>query len=318
MGRSGVPTRLDALGVRFLEYLTVERGVAPNTVAAYRRDLHLYLEFLAARKKRLAADVTEADLDDFVASMRAREYAEGKRYAPATVARVLAAVRGFHRYLARSGASTGDPAEAIGTVKIPRSLPKAMSVEEVEMLLAAVPTHGGAATRDRAIVELLYAAGLRITELTSLDVDDIDLHDHTVRCFGKGSKERIVPIGRAAVDAIKAYLTQLRPTLAKRKGERALFLNQRGRRLTRQGCWKLLRHYAEDLAHLPRRISPHTLRHSFATHLLDGGADIRVVQELLGHASVATTQVYTLVSQESLRAVYDAAHPRARRRPGRG
>lgn len=318
MGRSDHPVRLDALGVRFLEYLTVERGVAPNTVAAYRRDLAQYIGFLAVRKKVRASEVTEADLDDFVASMREREYAEGRRYAPATVARVLAAVRGFHRYLARTGASVGDPAEAIGTVKIPRSLPKAMSVEEVEMLLAAVPTHGGVATRDRAIVELLYAAGLRISELTALDVDDVDLRDQTVRCFGKGSKERIVPIGRAAVDAMKAYLTQLRPTLAKRRGERALFLNQRGTRLTRQGCWKLLRHYAEDRAHLPRRISPHTLRHSFATHLLDGGADIRVVQELLGHASVATTQVYTLVSQESLRAVYDAAHPRARRKPGRG
>jgi integrase/recombinase XerD len=303
---------------RFLEHLTVERGVAPNTVAAYRRDLRLYLAFLARKRRKVLADITEADLDGFVASLRDHEYAEGRRYSPATVARVLAAVRGFHRYLTRTGASAADPSEAVGSVKIPRSLPKALSIEEVEALIAAVPAEGAVGARDRAIVELLYAAGLRITELTSLDVDDVDLRDQTVRCIGKGSKERIVPIGRAAVEALKAYLTRVRPNLATRKGEHALFLNQRGRRLTRQGCWKLLKHYAEDRAHLKRHISPHTLRHSFATHLLDGGADIRVVQELLGHASVATTQVYTLVSQESLRAVYDAAHPRAKRRAARG
>lgn len=306
------------LCARYLEHLTVERGVAPNTVAAYRRDLELYLAFLKTRRRRTAAEITESDLNAFVASLRDHEYADGRRYAPATVARVLAAVRGLHRYLARAGIVAADPAEAVGSVKIARSLPKALSVEEVEALIASVPTEGGVSARDRAIVELLYAAGLRISELTALDVDDIDLRDQTVRCIGKGSKERIVPIGRAAVDAIKAYLTRVRPDLATRKGERALFLNQRGKRLTRQGCWKLLKHYAEERAHLQRHISPHTLRHSFATHLLDGGADIRAVQELLGHASVATTQVYTLVSQESLRAVYDAAHPRARRRAARG
>lgn len=298
---------------RFLEHLSVERGVAANTVAAYRRDLRLYLGFLSSRRRRTAQDVTEADLDAFLAQLRDHEYAPGRRYSPATVARVLAAVRGLHRYLTRTGVSLEDPSHAVGSVKIPKSLPKALSIDEVEALIAAVPTEGGVAARDRAIVELLYAAGLRITELTSLDVDDIDLRDQTVRCLGKGSKERIVPIGRAAVEALKAYLTRVRPELATRKGERALFLNQRGRRLTRQGCWKLLKFYAEERAHLKRHISPHTLRHSFATHLLDGGADIRAVQELLGHASVATTQVYTLVSQESLRAVYDAAHPRARR-----
>lgn len=303
---------------RFLEHLTVERGVAPNTVAAYRRDLRLYLAFLAHKRRTSVAEITEEDLDAFVVSLRDHEYAEGRRYAPATVARVLAAVRGFHRYLTKAGVHPVDPSESVGSVKIPRSLPKALSIEEVESLIASVPAEGGVYARDRAIVELLYAAGLRITELTSLDVDDLDLRDQTVRCIGKGSKERVVPIGRAAVDAMKAYLTRVRPDLATRKGERALFLNQRGRRLTRQGCWKLLKHYAEERAHLTRHISPHTLRHSFATHLLDGGADIRAVQELLGHASVATTQVYTLVSQESLRAVYDAAHPRAKRRVARG
>jgi len=166
--------------------------------------------------------------------------------------------------------------------------------------------------RDRAMLELLYAAGLRISELTSLDVDDLDLDLKTVRCIGKGSKERVVPIGRAAVEAAGAYLTQARPGFVRARSQPALFLNQRGQRLTRQGCWKLLKRYAER-ANLTRRISPHTLRHSFATHLLDHGADIRVVQELLGHASVSTTQVYTLTSQEKLRKVYDSAHPRAKR-----
>jgi integrase/recombinase XerD len=221
-------------------------------------------------------------------------------------------VRGFHRYLLREGDVPADASEPIGTLRIPRALPKALSTDEVEGLLRAVPSDGAAALRDRAMLELLYAAGLRISELTSLDVDDIDLELRTVRCIGKGSKERIVPIGRAAVEAAGAYLTQARPGFAKARSQPALFLNQRGQRLTRQGCWKLLKRYAER-ANLTRRISPHTLRHSFATHLLDHGADIRVVQELLGHASVSTTQVYTLTSQEKLRKVYDSAHPRARR-----
>jgi integrase/recombinase XerD len=187
-----------------------------------------------------------------------------------------------------------------------------MSLEEVERLLAAVPENGVIAARDHAILELLYAAGLRISELTALDVDDLDLDEATVRCVGKGSKERIVPLGRAAVDALNRYITQARPELARPVSGAAAFLNARGTRLTRQGCWKLLKKHAAR-ADLRRRISPHTLRHSFATHLLDGGAEIRVVQELLGHASVSTTQVYTLVSRERLREVYESAHPRAKR-----
>jgi integrase/recombinase XerD len=182
----------------------------------------------------------------------------------------------------------------------------------VERLLAAVPADGVIALRDQAILELLYAAGLRISELTSLDVDDLDLEERSVRCVGKGTKERIVPLGRIAAESLSRYLTQARPGLAKAASGPAVFLNARGTRLTRQGCWKLLKKHAAA-ADLRRRISPHTLRHSFATHLIDGGADIRVVQELLGHASVSTTQVYTFVSRERLREVYDSAHPRAKR-----
>jgi len=297
---------------RFLDHLAVERGVAPNTRTAYRRDLGLYLKYLSARDIADAADVQETDISDFLGSLRSDEYAPGKRYSDATIARVLAAVRGFHRYLLREGDVRADASEPIGTLRIPRALPKALSTEEVDGLLRAVPSDGAAALRDRAMLELLYAAGLRISELTGLDVDDIDLELRTVRCIGKGSKERIVPIGRPAVEAAGAYLTQARPGFVKARSQPALFLNQRGQRLTRQGCWKLLKRYAER-ANLTRRISPHTLRHSFATHLLDHGADIRVVQELLGHASVSTTQVYTLTSQEKLRKVYDSAHPRAKR-----
>jgi len=297
---------------RFLDHLAVERGVAPNTAVAYRRDLRLYLAYLTKHGIGDLTKVGERDISDFLATLKESEYAPGKRYSAATVARVLAAVRGFHRFLVREGVSKADPAEPVGSPRVSRSLPRALSLEEVERLLAAVPEDGAIASRDHAILELLYAAGLRISELTALDVDDLDLDDATVRCFGKGSKERMVPLGRAAIDALKRYLTQARPELARPLSGAALFLNARGTRLTRQGCWKLIKKHAAK-AELRRRISPHTLRHSFATHLLDGGAEIRVVQELLGHASVSTTQVYTLVSRERLREVYESAHPRARR-----
>jgi integrase/recombinase XerD len=300
------------LAERYLDRLLVENGVAANTRAAYARDLRIYLEHLHGAGIRAPKNVDEQVVSEFLTALRGREYADGRRYSDATVARVLAAVRGFHRFLVREGIAKADPTEQVGSMRVPRALPKALRLDEVEALLEAVPPEGAAALRDRAMLELLYAAGLRISELTALDVDDVDLEARTVRCFGKGSKERIVPIGRAAAESIGAYLTQARPALARGRGEHALFVNQRGRRLTRQGCWKLLKVYAQR-ANLSRRVTPHTLRHSFATHLIDGGADVRVVQELLGHASVATTQVYTLVSQERLREVYDRHHPRARR-----
>jgi integrase/recombinase XerD len=297
---------------RFLDHLAVERGVAQNTRNAYTRDLSLYLEGLGDREITRARAITERDIGEFISALREREYAPGKRYSPATVARVLAAVRGFHRWMLREGLTAVDAAEPIGSMRIPRALPKALSLEEVVALIEAVPSEGVPAMRDRAILEMLYAAGLRISELTALDVDDVDLDARLVRCFGKGSKERVVPVGRTATGVLDTYLRQSRPMLAKQNSQHALFLNQRGTRLTRQGCWKLLKRYAID-AQMTRRISPHTLRHSFATHLIDGGADVRVVQELLGHASVSTTQVYMLTSPEKLREVYDNAHPRARR-----
>jgi integrase/recombinase XerD len=272
----------------------------------------MYLAYLTEHGITDPTKVGERDIAEFLATLKESEYAPGKRYSAATVARVLAAVRGFHRFLVREGVAKADPAEPVGSPRVPRSLPKALAVDEVERLIAAVPDDGAIAARDGAILGLLYDAGLRISELTALDVDDIDLEERSVRCLGKGSKERIVPFGTASLEALNRYLTQARPELARTMSGPAVFLNARGTRLTRQGCWKLLKKYAAR-ANLKRRISPHTLRHSFATHLLDRGAGIREVQELLGHASVSTTQVYTLVSRERLREVYESAHPRARR-----
>lgn len=315
VARKSTGPPLSGLVERFLEHLAVERGLAPNTRTAYTRDLVLYQAYLIERGIGDLRQITERDVSTFIEGLREREYADGRRYSPATVARVLAAVRGLHRWLVREGRATSDPTELVESLRIPRTLPKSLTLDEIDRLLAAVPPEGDAAQRDRAMLETLYAAGLRISELTSLDVDDVDLDDATIRCVGKGSKERVVPVGRAALDAIRTYLGDARPRFARRargRPEHALFLNQRGHRLTRQGCWKLLKRYAAR-ANLARRISPHTLRHSFATHLIERGADVRVVQELLGHASVSTTQVYTLVTMDQLREVYLSAHPRATR-----
>jgi integrase/recombinase XerD len=230
--------------------------------------------------------------------------------------RTLSAVRSFHRFLLREGKAERDPAAAVVRPRLPRSLPRPMPVEEVLRLLAAPSEGDPAGLRDRAVLETLYGGGLRVSELAGLDVDDVDLEEGSVRVFGKGSKERDVPLGRYATDAIAAYLRRARPGLATARSRSALFLNLRGGRLTRQGVAGILAKAVKG-AGIERRVTPHTLRHSFATHLLEGGADVRVVQELLGHASVATTQVYTLVTREHLREVYYTAHPRARAVPAR-
>lgn len=304
-------------GERFLGHLRVERGVAENTAKAYARDLRIYFEHLDGRGIRAPSDVEDRDVAGFVEWLRRAEYADGKRYSAATVARVLAAVRGFHRWLVREGEAQRDPAEPVESLRIPRALPKALSVDDVLCLLDVVPQDGLASIRDRAILETLYASGLRISELTALDVDDLDLDERTIRCrFAKGAKERVVPVGEFAVESLGAYLTQTRPSFARPRSGPALFLNQRGARLTRQGCWKLLKGYAERSLGPKRRVTPHTLRHSFATHLLDRGADIRDVQELLGHASVSTTAVYRkLVPDQTIRDMYYSSHPRAGRAP---
>jgi integrase/recombinase XerD len=299
---------------RYLDYLAVERGLAANTLSAYRHDLHRYTGWLSQRGIDDPAAADEADLVAYVGALRAGGTPAGTPYRASSVARGLAAVRGFHRFLVRERLAGTDPSRDLDTPKVPSTLPKALSVEQVEALLGAVAGHDKLALRDRALLETLYAAGLRVSEATGLDVDDLDLEDGAVRAFGKGAKERLVPIGRSARRALEAYLVRARPLLAGPRAGPALFLNAQGSRLTRQGCWKILRRHARH-AGLEEHVSPHVLRHSFATHLLAGGADVRSVQELLGHASLATTQVYTRVTPDRLREVYLRAHPRARGRP---
>jgi integrase/recombinase XerD len=295
---------------RFLDHLTVERGLSRNTLDAYRRDLARYAAFLGTQGIRDPLRAGEADIAAFVAHLSEAEYAPGKRYLASSVARTLAAVRSFHRFLVREGTATADPARQVSRPRVPRNLPRPLSVDEVERLIAAPGADGPVPLRDTAMLETLYGAGLRISELVALNVDDLDLEEASVRAMGKGSRERLVPLGRYGVRAVEAYLVRGRPSLARRGSRGALFLNQRGGRLTRQGCTNIVKAMARR-AGIRKRVTPHMLRHSFATHLLEGGADVRVVQELLGHASVATTQVYTLVTGEQLREVYLTAHPRA-------
>ncbi|MGH2806848.1 MAG: site-specific tyrosine recombinase XerD [Actinomycetota bacterium] len=300
----------------FLTYVEFEKGLSKNTIDAYRRDLAVWRNYCT--KRGVDARRTGAkDITDYLDRLRTGKAPAATAYSPASVARMLVAVRALYKFLAREGQIDADPTATIGSPKKPRSIPKAIPLADVESLLE-LPAADLLGRRDRAVLETLYGAGLRISELVGLDVDDVDLDDGTVLVrMGKGSKSRRIPIGRAARKALGDYLSATRPELAKRSEARrsrgALFLNARGGRLSRQGCWKILKGYAR-LAGMEAKVSPHTLRHSFATHMLDAGADIRVVQELLGHASLSTTQVYTLVSDRRLREVYFASHPRARKR----
>jgi integrase/recombinase XerD len=300
----------EVLARRYLDHLQVERGLATNTVAAYRRDLAVYATYLEERSIDDPRTVAPEDVEAFVGWLRQRESGTGRPYATSSVARIVVSVRGFHRFLAREGLVETDVGADLGSISGTRSLPKALSVDEVARLLDAPAGEGPLPIRDRAILELLYGAGLRISELTAADVDDLDPREQVIRVRGKGDKDRVVPYGDVAATALDRWLVAGRPSLS--VASPALFLNARGGRLTRQGAWKLLRKHAAR-AELHEHVSPHTLRHSFATHLLDGGADVRAVQELLGHASVTTTQIYTLVSRTALREVYLRTHPRAQR-----
>ena len=293
----------------------MERGLAANTLASYRRDLSRYQQVMAAAGRTEIGEVTSADIASYLAGLREGD-ADHPPLAASSAGRAMAAVRGLHAFACAQGMTAADPARPVTPPAPPRRLPKAISVAEVERLLDAAgpgPQDDPRGIRDRALLEFLYATGARISEATALDVDGLTLDgDPAVLLDGKGGKQRIVPLGRYAAAALDAYLVRARPALAAgatRTVPPAVFLNARGGRLTRQGAWAVLRAAAQR-ANLPQ-VSPHTLRHSFATHMLDGGADIRVVQELLGHASVTTTQIYTLVTVEKLREVYAAAHPRA-------
>ncbi|GAA1873677.1 site-specific tyrosine recombinase XerD [Actinomadura bangladeshensis] len=309
---AGTGSALDSAVRAYLGHLAVERGLAANTLSSYRRDLRRYAEVQDARGRGAIGEITEDDVRAFLVGLR--EGGEGRPPLSAgSAARALVAVRGLHRFALREGLAAGDPAHGVKPPTPPRRLPKAISLQDVERLLAAAGASGDTARglRDRALLELLYGSGARISEAVGLDVDDLDLRDGFARVAGKGGKARVVPIGDYAREAVDAYLVRARPELAGTgRGGPAVFLNARGGRLSRQGAWMVLR-AAADRARLSE-VSPHTLRHSFATHLLDGGADVRVVQELLGHASVTTTQVYTLVTVQLLREVYATSHPRAR------
>lgn len=311
-------TTLDAAVAELRTWLVVERGLAPTSVASYLRDLRRYVAFLDARGIREVEAVTEADVSAYAADLADARDDDGRpRYAPASIARAVVSVRSLHRFARDEGLADHDPTEELQGVRVPQGVPKALTEAEVEALLGAVTGDDPRGLRDRAALETLYAGGLRIAELVGLDRADLDLEGGLVRVFGKGRKERIVPIGRPARAALEEYLRRGRPELERRRSPNArppagdpVFLSARGGRLSRQAGWKVV-HDAGVRAGLGDRLSPHVLRHSCATHMLDHGADIRVVQELLGHASLSTTQIYTMVSPERLRHAYLAAHPRS-------
>ncbi|MFZ5848696.1 MAG: site-specific tyrosine recombinase XerD [Actinomycetota bacterium] len=305
------PTPLQRALRTYLDHLMVERGLADNTLKSYRRDLRRYVSYLAQVGVEDLTQVTESAVSGFLMSLREGD-AEHQPLSAGSAARTVVAVRGFHKFAVREGLTPQDPAAAVRPPASAKRLPKALPLAEIEAILEAAGAPGTAlALRDRALLELLYGTGARISEAVGLDLDDLDRTEGSVLLRGKGSKERIVPVGSYALEALEAYLVRSRPELAGvGRGTPAMFLNARGGRLSRQSAWAVLAKAAER-AGVEAEVSPHTLRHSFATHLLDGGADVRVVQELLGHASVTTTQVYTLVTVDSLREVYATAHPRA-------
>jgi integrase/recombinase XerD len=313
---TAAPVALDMQLQGYLDHLTIERGVAANTLTSYRRDLRRYSKHLSDRGIHDLAKVGEDDVSEFLVALRRGDPDSGAiALSAVSAARALIAVRGLHRFAAAEGLAELDVARAVRPPTPGRRLPKSLTIDEVLALLEGAggdgPSDGPLTLRNRALLELLYSTGSRISEAVGLDVDDIDTQARSALLRGKGGKQRLVPVGRPAVQALDAYLVRGRPDLARRgRGTAAIFLNARGGRLSRQSAWQVLQDAAER-AGVSSGVSPHMLRHSFATHLLEGGADVRVVQELLGHASVTTTQIYTLVTVHALREVWAGAHPRA-------
>jgi len=298
--------RFEGLLLDFLAYLEFERGLSRNTLEAYRTDLLQFGRFLDAHHVS-AVDASAADVSDFLTHLAG---GNGKAASPATIHRKAACLRSFYRHLRREGVRDTDPTASLSAPRRGRKLPQVLTRGEIERLLSQPKGGEPSALRDRALLELMYACGLRASEAIGLDVSDVDLEDGVLRARGKGSKERVVPIGQSALAAVRIYLQRGRPGLVKLRPESRLFVNFRGGQLTRQGLYKIVRRHAQG-AGLEDRMSPHTLRHTFATHLLAGGCDLRSVQEMLGHADVATTQLYTHLSSERLKDVYFRAHPRA-------
>lgn len=291
---------------QYIHYLAVEKGLARNTLESYERDLTAYLDALKKLAIHHPDQIRKVEIVKYLASLRD----QGK--ANATINRTLSSIRSFHQFLSRERWAKGDPSEHLETPKLPFRLPKGLTIQEVDKLLAQPDPSTPAGLRDKAMLELLYATGTRVSELLSLQLADIYLAMGFVRCTGKGGKERIIPLGQTAIQIVQTYLDKARPKLVKKttKDADAVFLNQRGTGLTRQGFWKIIKQYAKQ-ASIRKEITPHTLRHSFATHLIENGADLRSVQEMLGHADISTTQIYTHVAPTKLKEIYSRTHPRA-------
>ena len=289
---------------RFQDFLSLEQGASPRTLEAYLRDVERFATYVITRGAAAPTDADARILREFIYHLK------DLGLSPASIRRNVSAVRGYFRFLVGEGHVVRDPSERLETPRRWRTLPEVLTVGEVERLLAAPTLDDPLVFRDRALLELAYGAGLRVSEWISLGVRDLLLEDSLVRVFGKGSKERLVPVGRTAIGAVAVYLRELRPHLERGEGRGVLFLNARGQPLTRMGAWKVLRKYVERAA-ITKHVTPHTLRHSFATHLLEGGADLRAVQEMLGHVDISTTQIYTHVDREYLRSVHKQFHPRA-------
>jgi integrase/recombinase XerD len=289
---------------RFDDFLALEQGASVLTSRAYKLDIARFVTYASIKGAKAPAEIGAKMLREFVYHLK------DLGLSPASIRRNVSAVRTYFKFMLGEGYVVRDPSERLETPKRWRTLPEVLGIEEIEKLLAAPSLDEPLAFRDRAMLELAYGAGLRVSEWISLGVRDVMLQDHVVRVFGKGAKERLVPIGRRAIGAIAIYLRELRPKLEKGEGKGRLFLNSRGRPLSRMGAWKILRKYVDQVG-ITKPVSPHTLRHSFATHLLEGGADLRAVQEMLGHVDISTTQIYTHVDREYLRSVHKQFHPRA-------
>lgn len=288
----------------FINYLGVERGLALNTLESYGRDLRQYSQYLEQDEENTLDFATRSTIAEYLLHLQS----QGK--AAATIARRLAALKAFYQFLVREKYLEKDPTASLESPRLEKRLPKVLTIKQVELLLAQPNGSSSAGLRDRAMLELLYATGIRVSELVCLDIEDVSLDMGYIRCLGKGSKERIVPLGSMAVRGLKDYLENGRGRLVRDREEKALYVNHHGRRLTRQGFWKIVKKYADD-AKIDAEITPHTLRHSFATHLLENGADLRSVQEMLGHADISTTQIYTHITKGRLKEVYARTHPRA-------
>ncbi len=295
---------MDSYVNSFINYLAVERGLAPNTLESYGRDLRQFQSYLQSSDMDMVKDSDRTIIMGYLQSL------QGKGRAVSTISRNLAAIKSFYQYLLREHYVEKDPAATLEAPKLEKKLPKILTIKEVEELLRQPNSFLPAGMRDKAMLELLYATGIRVSELISLNISDVNLDMGYIKCFGTGAKERIVPLGSIAAKAVQEYIQKGRLKLVRSYEEPALFVNHHGKRLTRQGFWKIIKKYAQE-AHILKDITPHTLRHSFATHLLENGADLRSVQEMLGHADISTTQIYTHVTKNHLKEVYDKTHPRA-------